>query len=105
MIVLSIGLLATVMALSMVGLYSAAYRDNWGQHVGLVLIVLWSAAEAVVVLQEHAVALRDMALYIALAAFACGTARKVRHHHQARNDARAGRQPNERASHNQDAMT
>lgn len=97
MIALSIGLLATVLALSLAALYSAAYRDNWGQHIGLVLLALWTAAEGVAVVQDYAVAPRDLALYLGLAAFAAGTARKVLHHHPPQVDSGASTRPNDLA--------
>lgn len=100
MTAVSIGLLAVIMVLCLAALYSAAYRDNWGQHIGLVFLALWSAAEAVAVLQDHMVQLRDLALYIGLAAYAAGTARKVLHHHNrhpGRRDAVPSTQPAEPA--------
>lgn len=81
MTALSIGLLAVVLATCLAGLYSRAYRDNWGQCAGLVLLGLWAGAEAAAVLQEPAVPQRDVMLYVALAAYAVGTALKVLHHH------------------------
>lgn len=81
MTALSVVLLALIMVACLAALYSAAYRDNWGQHIGLVLLALWAAAEVVAVLNEHEVELRDLALYAGLAAYAAGTARKVLHHH------------------------
>lgn len=80
MTALSIALLLGVLLLCTVALYSHAYRDNWGQCLGLVLLALWCAAEIAVVLQGD-VPPRAAALYLGLAAYAAGTARKVMHHH------------------------
>lgn len=82
MMALSIGLLAVVMVACLAGLYSSAYRDNWAQCLGLVLLALWAGAEAAaVLLAHHAVEPRDAMLYAGLAAFAVGTVLKVVHHH------------------------
>ncbi len=80
MTALSIGLLAVILVLCMVALYSSAYRDNWGQCIGLVSLSIWAAAEVAALLQEPAVAPRAVTLYAGLAAFAAGTALKVRSH-------------------------
>lgn len=94
MTALSIALLLVVLVLCTVALYSNAYRDNWAQCIGLVLLAMWSAAEIAVVMQGD-VTPRAAALYLGLAAFAGGTARKVMHHHPARHDAGVSTQPGE----------
>lgn len=97
MTALSIGLLAIVLTLCLVALYSRAYRDNWGQCLGLVALSTWSSAEVAALWQEHAVAPRAVALYAGLAAFALGTAFKVVSHQPGRRDAVARAQPGESA--------
>lgn len=95
MTALSIALLLAVLVLCTVALYSNAYRDNWPQCVGLVLLATWCAAEMAAVVQGHLVEPRDMTMYLALTAFALGTALKVRHHRPAKRDTGASTQAGE----------
>lgn len=76
----SIVMLCLTGAFASLAVFSRHYRDNWPQFVGLSLLVLWCAGEVSAVLQGAPVAPRALLLYISLAAFAGGTARKVLHH-------------------------
>jgi hypothetical protein len=82
---ISVVCLAALGGLSLSGLLSKAYRDNWLQHLGLIGILFWSLGRASIigsrVLEgDWHISFYQLLSHVALLLFAVGTAVKVWKH-------------------------
>lgn len=62
----------------LIGLFSEHYRDNWLQHIGMVLLGIASALKVHQTIERGFASAETALLAIGLAAFATGIAWKVR---------------------------
>lgn len=92
---LAVACAVLIAVLCLVGLVSGKFKDNWAQHLGLGIALLWAASEAWT-LAQHAwvlddrdlVSLKRGLLHSSLALYAVGTAWKVWKHRKHQNGTR-----------------
>ena len=85
--------LAVCFALSLAGVFSDAFHDNWLQHIGMVALGPASAFKAWQIWTVGAVSHETVLLVSGLACFGCGVALKVWQHRPKRHVKRRIKRP------------
>lgn len=82
----SLFLLSSIFALCLLGLYHKAFKDNWGQTVGMIVLGPCCAFAAVNIWQARWMEPVAFLILIGGWSFACGTAYKVWKHRKEPED-------------------